>query len=146
VGLPGLAGFIGEFMILFGTFGSETLGGARVMAILAATGVVLGAIYMLWMYQRVFFGKLANEKNRGLSDLSGREVAVLLPIVIFMFWLGVRPGLILDKVEASIAAVLAPISGEMLEAESESPHHVRHVEPAAGPGPAAFIVRDTESE
>ncbi len=59
--------------------------------------MVLGAIYMLWMYQRVFFGKLANEKNKVLADLSLRELVVLLPLVVFMFWLGVRPGLVLDK-------------------------------------------------
>ena len=94
VGLPGMAGFIGEFMILFGTFSSETLASGRLMAILAATGVVLGAIYMLWMYQRVFLGKLNNEKNKGLSDLSVREIVVLMPIVVFMFWLAraARPG------------------------------------------------------
>jgi NADH-quinone oxidoreductase subunit M len=146
VGLPGLAGFIGEFMILFGTFGSETLAHSRLMAVLATTGVVLGAIYMLWMYQRVFFGKLTNEKNKGLPDLSFREVAVLLPIVIFMFWLGVRPGLILDRVEASVAHVLAPLNGEMLELDTEVPHHVRHVEPASGTDPVVFVVRDTENQ
>jgi NADH-quinone oxidoreductase subunit M len=146
VGLPGMAGFIGEFMILFGTFGSETLAHSRLMAVLATTGVVLGAIYMLWMYQRVFFGKLTNEKNKGLPDLSFREVAVLLPIVIFMFWLGIRPGLILDRVEASVAHVLAPLNGEMLELDTEVPHHVRHVEPASGTDPVVFVVRDTENQ
>ena len=146
VGLPGLAGFIGEFMVLFGTFGSETLAHARLMTILATTGVVLGAIYMLWMYQRVFFGKLTNEKNKGLPDLSWREVAVLLPIVIFMFWLGVRPGLILDKVEASVATVLAPLNGGGHTIEEPVPHHVRHAEPESGQDLPVFIVRDTENQ
>ncbi len=146
VGLPGMAGFIGEFMILFGTFSSETLAHAKLMAILATTGVVLGAIYMLWMYQRVFFGKLANEKNKGLPDLSLREIAVLLPIVIFMFWLGVRPGLILDKVEASVATVLAPLNGGADTAEEPAPHHVRHAEPESGQDQPVFIVRDTENQ
>ena len=146
VGLPGMAGFIGEFMILFGTFGSETLAHARLMTVLAATGVVLGAIYMLWMYQRVFFGRLANEKNKGLPDLSLREVAVLLPIVIFMFWLGVRPGLVLDKVETSVNTVLAPLNGTVPTPESETPHHARHVEPETGQAPAVFVVRDTENQ
>ena len=111
VGLPGLAGFIGEFMILFGTFGSASLDHGRLLAILAATGVVLGAIYMLWMYQRVFFGRLANEKNKGLPDLSLREIIVLLPLVVFMFWLGVRPGLVLDRLQPSIEHVMAPFYG-----------------------------------
>lgn len=146
VGLPGMAGFIGEFLILFGTFGSATLAHARVMAILAATGVVLGAIYMLWMYQRVFFGKLSNEKNKGLPDLSWREVVVLLPIVVFIFWLGVRPGLILDRVETSISAVMAPFGTGMPAADGEDPHHVIYVEPESGQDPAVPVVGDTENQ
>jgi NADH-quinone oxidoreductase subunit M len=123
IGLPGMAGFIGEFMILFGTFGSESLASGKLMAILAATGVVLGAIYMLWMYQRVFLGKLANEKNKGLPDLSLREIVVLAPIVVFIFWLGVRPGLILDKVEVSINEVLTPLTAHIAEPEQHDTHH-----------------------
>jgi NADH-quinone oxidoreductase subunit M len=137
VGLPGLAGFVGEFMILFGTFGSATLPHARLLTVLAATGVVLGAIYMLWMYQRVFFGKLGNEKNRDLPDLSLREVAVLLPLVVFMFWLGVRPGLVLDRVEASIERVLAPVSAPAAD------HHADRTAAAVG---ANFVLRDVEME
>ncbi len=123
IGLPGLAGFIGEFMILFGTFSSETLASGRLMAVLGATGVVLGAIYMLWMYQRVFLGKLSNEKNKDLPDLSIREIVVLVPIVVFMFWLGVRPGLVLDKVETSIEQVLAPLTEELAEPAGGPVHH-----------------------
>ena len=146
VGLPGMAGFIGEFMVLFGTFGSETLANARLMVVLATTGVVLGAIYMLWMYQRVFLGKLANDKNRGLPDLSLREIVVLLPIVIFMFWLGVQPGLILDRVEASVASVLAPLNGGIHAPLDPAPHHVRHAETESGQDLPVFVVRDTESQ
>lgn len=123
IGLPGMAGFIGEFMILFGTFGSATLASAKLMAILAATGVVLGAIYMLWMYQRVFLGKLSNEKNQGLSDLSVREMVVLIPIVVFIFWLGVQPGIILDRVETSIDQILGPLTEHMVQPQLENPHH-----------------------
>jgi len=120
IGLPGLAGFIGEFMILFGTFGSELVPHARLMAILASTGVVLGAIYMLWLYQRVFLGKLKNVKNENLPDMNLREVAVLLPIVVFIFWLGVRPGLVLDRLGPSIAHTLAPLH---LDGEAANPEH-----------------------
>ncbi len=108
IGLPGLCGFVGEFLILFGSFRSGLLPHARLFAILAASGVVLGAIYMLWMYQRVFLGKLANERNRDLPDLNLREAIVLLPVVVFIFWLGVRPGLVLDRLGPSIEGVLAP--------------------------------------
>jgi NADH-quinone oxidoreductase subunit M len=110
VGLPGLCGFIGEFMILLGTFGSEHLPQARLLAILAATGVVLGAIYMLQMYQRIFLGPVRREENRGVADLRVREWLVLGPLVVLMIWLGVGPGLVLDKVGPSLDRVLAPVA------------------------------------
>ncbi len=113
VGLPGLCGFIGEFMVLLGTFGSGALTAARTFAVLAATGVILGAVYMLYVYQRVFFGPLTNEKNKGLPDLSLREWLVLAPLVVFMVWLGVGPRLVLDKVENSLDAVLQPVRAQI---------------------------------
>lgn len=143
IGLPGMAGFIGEFMILFGTFGSTTLANGKLMAILAATGVVLGAIYMLWMYQRVFLGKLHNEKNKGLADMSVREIVVLAPIVVFIFWLGVQPGLILDRIEASIEKVLAPLAVEAPQTHESNPHHARLEGDAASP---VLVILDTENK
>ena len=147
VGLPGLAGFVGEFMILFGTFGSTTLAHAKLLTILATSGVVLGAIYMLWMYQRVFLGKLTNEKNRGLPDLSLREMCVLLPILVFIFWLGVQPGLILDRVEASVERVLMPLAAQNVEPHLAEPHHA-FAAPAVDQNLDAptFVVGDTESQ
>jgi len=143
IGLPGMAGFIGEFMILFGTFSSTTLVSAKLMAVLAATGVVLGAIYMLWMYQRVFLGKLKNEKNKGLPDLSIREVVVLAPIMVFIFWLGVQPGMILDRIEASIEKVMAPLAVEAPQSHENNPHHARLEGDAASP---VLVIRDTENK
>jgi NADH-quinone oxidoreductase subunit M len=90
IGLPGLNGFVGEFLILNGSFFSE-LYNNKIFAILAATGVILAAVYMLWMFQRVMFGPLTNEENEKLIDLNGREIGLLIPLVIFMFWIGVRP-------------------------------------------------------
>lgn len=89
IGLPGLNGFIGEFLILAGAFFSE-LYDHSVYAILGATGVILAAVYMLWMYQRVMLGPVTKEENRNLSDLSRREIGLLLPLVLFMFWIGIR--------------------------------------------------------
>lgn len=109
VGLPGLCGFVGEFLILLGTFSSTLLPHAWLMVVLASTGIVLGAIYMLWMYQKVFLGPLRNEKNKGLPDLRVHEWVVMVPLVVFMFWLGVGPGLVLDKIETSLDRVLAPV-------------------------------------
>lgn len=150
VGLPILAGFIGEFMILFGTFQSTALAHARTFAVLAASGVVLGAIYMLWMYQRVFLGKLTNEKNQGLPDLSLREIVVLLPILVFIFWLGIQPGFVLDKVEASVTHVMAPLDIAPQQDAHEAP--VRHARLLPDPGNQGrtenpiFLVRESESQ
>jgi NADH-quinone oxidoreductase subunit M len=110
IGLPGLCGFVGEFLVLFGSFQSSLLPHARLLTVLATVGVVLGAIYMLWMYQRVFLGPLHNEKNRGLPDLSLREGLVLLPILVFIVWLGVQPGLVLDRLQPSIDEILTPVT------------------------------------
>jgi len=90
IGLPGLNGFIGEFLILNGAFFSE-LYNNKVYAILSATGVILAAVYMLWMYQRVMFGPITNEENEKLIDLNAREIGLLVPLVLFMVWIGIRP-------------------------------------------------------
>lgn len=90
IGLPGLNGFVGEFFILIGAFNSN-LYDQTIYAVLAATGVILAAVYMLWMYQRVMFGPLTQKENREMKDLEKREVGILLPLVFFMIWIGVRP-------------------------------------------------------
>jgi NADH-quinone oxidoreductase subunit M len=86
IGLPTLNGFIGEFTILVGAFNRSW-----VWAALAALGIVLGAAYMLWMYQRVFFGPLDNPENEKLSDMDGRELFYILPLVLLCFWIGLYP-------------------------------------------------------
>ncbi len=83
IGLPGLNGFVGEFLVLAGAFRASAG-----MAAVAATGVVLSAIYMMWMFQRVMYGPVKNEKNSGLADLTLRERAVLVPMLVFIFWVG----------------------------------------------------------
>ena len=84
IGLPGLNGFVGEFLVLLGAFGAN-----KARAAFAATGVILSAVYMLWMYQRVIWGEITNEKNKGLLDLVGRERVMLIPLLILMVWMGV---------------------------------------------------------
>ena len=86
MGLPLLNGFVGEFTILQGTFMEN-----KVWAAWAVPGVILAAAYLLWLYQRVFFGKVENAKNEKLLDLSGRELATLIPLVIIAFWIGLYP-------------------------------------------------------
>lgn len=90
IGLPGLNGFIGEFFILLGSFNSELYGNIT-FAVLAATGVILAAVYMLWMYQRVMFGEIDREENKTMLDLNAREVSLLVPLIVFMIWIGIRP-------------------------------------------------------
>ena len=94
MGLPGLNGFVGEFAILLGAWGAGEAGGSfgsYWYAALAAAGVILAAVYMLWMFQRMFLGEVNNEKNRGLKDLNRREIAILVPLVILIFWIGLYP-------------------------------------------------------
>jgi len=90
IGLPGLNGFIGEFLILNGSFNSEVIP-QNIFTVLAATGVILAAVYMLWMYQRVMFGPITNDENKKLIDLNTREIGLLIPLILFMFWIGIRP-------------------------------------------------------
>ncbi|MEX2367870.1 MAG: NADH-quinone oxidoreductase subunit M [Balneolaceae bacterium] len=89
IGLPGLNGFIGEFLILTGSFQS-VLYDNIIYTVFAATGVILAAVYMLWMYQRVMFGEIKHEENKNLSDLNFREIGLLVPLIIFMVWIGIR--------------------------------------------------------
>ena len=102
IGLPGLNGFVGEFLILLGVFKTSKL-----FAALAATGVILGAVYMLWMVQRVFFGPITHEENRGLRDLLPREWIILLPLAALMLWIGLYPKPFLSRIETSVEALLA---------------------------------------
>jgi NADH-quinone oxidoreductase subunit M len=101
IGLPGLNGFVGEFLILLGTFMVS-----KTRAVIAATGVIFAAVYMLWMYQRVFFGEVTNPKNLRLPDLNLREVVVLLPLVILIGWIGVYPKPFLQRMEPSVSHLL----------------------------------------
>lgn len=101
IGLPGLNGFVGEFLVLIGSF--TTL---PALAVIAAAGVVLAAIYLLWAYERVFTGVPDREENLALSDLSAREVFLLAPLTALVLVLGLYPGLLLDKIAPSTEAVL----------------------------------------
>ena len=97
IGLPGLNGFIGEFLVLLGTFKVYPW-----YAVIAASGVIFAAVYMLWMFQRVMFGEVTNPKNLGLKDLSAREITVLAPILLFVVWIGVYPNTFLAPMEPSV--------------------------------------------
>ena len=104
VGLPGLNGFVGEFLILVGAFQVNVW-----YAALAATGVVLSAIYLLWMYQRAMNGPITNDANKNLPDLSRREIALMVALVVFIVWIGVYPRTFLDPMQASVTNLLMMI-------------------------------------
>jgi NADH-quinone oxidoreductase subunit M len=105
IALPLLNGFVGEFLILVGTFTSSVLPNAKLFATLAALGMVLSAVYMLWMYQRVIFGEVRNPENLKLIDLSGRERLALAPIIVLIFVMGIYPAVFLDRSAAAVGAI-----------------------------------------
>jgi NADH-quinone oxidoreductase subunit M len=105
-GLPGLNGFVGEFLVIVGTFAVHTWFGA-----LAATAVVLAAIYLLWSYQRMAFGPV-REEHRLLPDVSLREVVVLAPVLALLLVFGVAPKLLTDRIDPTVEAVIARVAPE----------------------------------
>ena len=104
VGLPGLNGFVGEFLILLGAFQAD-----RLAAVLATSGIIFAAVYLLWMYQRVCFGEVTHEANRRLTDLTPREWAVLLPVLLFIVWIGVYPTTFTAMTEPSVQALITQV-------------------------------------
>jgi NADH-quinone oxidoreductase subunit M len=107
LGLPGLNGFVGEFLILVGTFQRSPW-----LAAVATSGIIFAAVYLLWMYQRVIFGEVTHEANRGLRDLTTREWAVLVPVVALIVWIGVYPVAFTGKTEATIEALIAQVEAK----------------------------------
>jgi len=105
IGLPALNGFIGEFLILQGVFVAS-----KVWAAFAASGVVLGAAYMLYLYQRTMFGKVENPKNERLLDLSHREFATFAPLLILAVWMGLYPAPFLHRIEMSVRHIVGRVS------------------------------------
>jgi NADH-quinone oxidoreductase subunit M len=104
IGLPGLNGFIGEFLIILGGFKSSMLAGA-----LAATGIIIGAAYMLWLYQRVFFQEV-NPKVKGYKDMDIREIVTLFPLVVLVFWIGVYPDTFLGFMHESVKELITKLN------------------------------------
>lgn len=105
VGLPGLNGFVGEILCIFGIFKANTL-----LAILGISTVILAAGYLLWMFQRVMQGPVKNEKILAFKDLNKREIAYLIPIVVMMFWMGIYPNTFLRKMDVSVARLVQQVS------------------------------------
>ena len=105
IGLPTLNGFIGEILILQGVFVVS-----KVWAAVAASGIVLGAAYMLWLYQRTMFGQVENPKNEGLADLNMRELATFVPLIVLAVWIGLYPSPFLRRLDSSVAHVMSRVN------------------------------------
>jgi NADH-quinone oxidoreductase subunit M len=117
IGLPGLSGFVGEFLVLVGSFNAyKSWGGLwtlfphpKVLAAIATTGVILAAVYMLYLVQKVMFGPLTNPRNRDLPDLNAREVGVFVPMVLAAFWLGLYPATFLSDIDPAVQKVVQQV-------------------------------------
>ena len=107
LGLPGLNGFVGEFLILVGAFQRNAW-----LAAVATSGIIFAAVYLLWMYQRVIFGEVTHEENRRLRDLTPREWAVLVPVVALIVWIGVYPAAFTGKTEATVEALIMQVEAK----------------------------------
>lgn len=108
MGLPGLNGFVGEFVILLGAFGSDAIGSPWFAGI-AALGVVLAAVYLLFMFQKLFLGPVDKEENRVLSDINWREILTLAPLLVFIFWIGLYPRPFFNLIAPSVERVVAAL-------------------------------------
>jgi len=102
IGLPGTNGFVGEILVLVGAFESSL----RWYAVVAASGVILSAVYMLWMFQRVMFGKLDNPKNQKLQDLNAREIALMVPLIFLIFFMGLYPAPFISTMAPALDKVI----------------------------------------
>ena len=111
--LPGTNGFVGEFLILLGLWQS-----APILAVFSALGVIFGAVYLLWMFQRVMLGPVTGDENKKLKDLSVREMVVLAPLLIAVFWMGLMPGFWFGKMAPSIEAALLKYQGQSAVAQT----------------------------
>ncbi|MBI4588882.1 MAG: NADH-quinone oxidoreductase subunit M [Candidatus Rokubacteria bacterium] len=142
LGLPGLNGFVGEFLILVGAFAwaanlSAAGPPAYLVPVLATSGIIFAAVYLLWMYQRVCFGEITAEANRGLTDLTRREWAVLLPVLLFIVWIGVYPRPFTGKTEASVQALIAQVQSKAAAAAPAQPD-LQRIHASGAPTPSAW--------
>ena len=104
IGLPFLNGFIGEFLIMLGSWTSIAVQHSWIVTMLAGTGVIWAAVYMLWMLERVVFGTKTSEANAKLLDLNAREIGLALPLLLLMLFMGVYPSTFLNRSSASVEA------------------------------------------
>ncbi|HEY0521748.1 MAG TPA: NADH-quinone oxidoreductase subunit M [Stellaceae bacterium] len=134
VGLPGTSGFVGEFLVLIGSFQVSTT-----FCALAALGLILGAAYMLFLYRRIIFGTITRDDLRGMLDMSPREIAVFAPLVVLVLWMGVYPSSFLKPIQPSVANLVEHIETAKQKAAAAAalPQHAAAESPAAATVAAA---------
>jgi len=124
VGLPGTSGFVGEFLSLLGAFQVDTT-----VAFFATTGLILGATYMLMLYRRVIFGKAGNKDAAKMPDLNRRELVLLVPLALFVLWLGVFPGTVMEKISPSVEKLINDYNAKLsLSSEPAAGEEVMMIE------------------
>ena len=111
VGLPGTSGFVGEFLALLGAFQANSA-----IAAFAATGVILGAAYMLYLYRRVVFGPVTNNEAAAMPDVDYREMMIFIPIIALVIWLGVQPGYVLERTEPAVKQIISNYNAALVNA------------------------------
>jgi NADH-quinone oxidoreductase subunit M len=121
IGLPGMNGFVGEFLILLGVFENNGL-----WAACATSGVIFAACYILWMFQRVMFQKLDNPKNENLPDMNTRELITVVPLIILVFWIGLYPKPFLKTFDASVEHLLTKVSPDNFRPGTPGSGHSTH--------------------
>jgi NADH-quinone oxidoreductase subunit M len=115
MGLPGLNGFVGEFTILLGSMGAESLSPRPwIYTAFATTGVILAAVYLLWMFQKVFMGPAVTEKVKSLRDINRGELALMLSFLVFIFWIGIAPAAYFLLMDSTVNELVANISNAVL--------------------------------
>jgi NADH-quinone oxidoreductase subunit M len=110
MGLPGLNGFVGEFTILLGSFGSEAISAgiqSQILTGFGAMGVILAAVYLLYMFQKLFLGPLDKEENKSLKDLNWREIVILVPLIVFIIWIGLYPKPFFDLIHPAVENLIS---------------------------------------
>jgi len=112
VGLPGTSGFVGEILVLIGAFKVE-----KWTAFLAASGLILGAAYMLWLYRRVVFGDLTKRDLKKMTDLTPREITIFVPIIVLVLWLGIYPKPVLDAMHPSVEHLMGQVTQAQLASQ-----------------------------
>jgi NADH-quinone oxidoreductase subunit M len=139
IGLPGMNGFVGEFLILLGIFQVNGL-----WAACATSGVILAACYILWMFQRVMFLEVKNPKNMNLKDMNVREMFTVVPLIILIFWIGLYPKPFMDTFDASVTHLVSKVNPDNFRPKQEHHNNDHNDKQNEKHGEHALLITPTE--